>query len=536
MKVNKFFNTAGPVNKEKHYKLDPLSRWNLEEITDLINQEKYFLMHAPRQSGKTSCMLALQEKLNNEDDYFCLYVNIESARSAKNDIKEVMRQILIQFEIRINNAWIYNKEYEYLQKDLKELKSNNHTELNYFLNELSSILNKPLVLLIDEIDALHGDAIIAVLSQLRSGYDSRGKNFPSSIMLTGVADIKDYKIYNIDKKHITGGSCFNIKSKSLTLGNFSKEEIKELYLEHTKETGQIFENDIIDLAYKYTGGQPWLVNALAYEACFEMKENRDRSIAITADIFKKAKEQLVISRATHLDQLADKLKEERVRNVIQPMILGEYTITNIDDEQYCIDLGIIKQTNKGLVISNGIYKEVLPRELTYPIQQSFLSMFDPDWINNDKSINTEKLMTMFIQFWRENSETWSANIAGYVEAAPHIIFQAFLQRVANGQGFIEREYGLGMKRADLYLKWETPTCEQRIIFELKLRTEKQNTESSLTKLKEEALIQTAEYADICNATEAHLIIFDRRENIKWDDKIYSENSEQNNYKIKIWGM
>ena len=60
----RFFNTAGPVNPTDHYCLPPLQRFNLDEIRSLIQQKKYFILHAPRQTGKTSALLALMEYLN----------------------------------------------------------------------------------------------------------------------------------------------------------------------------------------------------------------------------------------------------------------------------------------------------------------------------------------------------------------------------------------------------------------------------------------------------------------------------------------
>ncbi|MEA2013663.1 MAG: ATP-binding protein, partial [Verrucomicrobiota bacterium] len=94
IKVDRFFNTAGPVNKKIHYKLDPLHRWDLADILMLINQEKYFLLHAPRQSGKTSCMLALQKYLNERDDYVAIYLNVESAQAARHNVNEGIQAIL----------------------------------------------------------------------------------------------------------------------------------------------------------------------------------------------------------------------------------------------------------------------------------------------------------------------------------------------------------------------------------------------------------------------------------------------------------
>ncbi|MEA2013581.1 MAG: ATP-binding protein, partial [Verrucomicrobiota bacterium] len=343
-KLKKIFNTAGPV-KEIHYQLPPLSRWDLEDILELIEYQKSFVLHAPRQSGKTSCMLALQEYLNERDDYIAIYVNVECAQVARNDIYEGMKAILAELGSETAEVFEDFSIRKKLLVILEEVGSGN--ALLAALNFLSKESDRPIVLLIDEIDSLIGDTLVSVLRQLRTGYKKRPTNFPQSIILCGLVDIKDYKIHKADGEIITGGSCFNIKSKSLSLGNFTKEEIKKLYLEHTKDTGQVFEDKIFDLVWEYTGGQPWLVNALAYEACFEMKENRDRSIEITPQIFEEAKERLILSRATHLDQLADKLKETRVRKVIEPMLVGKTSISTEEDRTYCLDLGLIKKQNRG---------------------------------------------------------------------------------------------------------------------------------------------------------------------------------------------
>ncbi len=536
-KVGKFFNTAGPMIEEMHYLIPSLTRLDLEEIEMLIMQKKYFLLHAPRQSGKTSIMLALQAHINKDDDeYFALYVNVEPAQVARHDFETGIKTIVLEIASEIENL-INDKD---IKKEFLSIYSEcgGQSGLKHCLTHLSKKYNKKIVLFIDEIDSLIGDTLISVLRQLRAGYKSRETGiFPVSVILCGLVDIKDYKIHKSDGEIITGGSCFNIKSESLTLGNFSKDEIKTLYLEHTKETGQVFESAVFDLIYEYTGGQPWLVNALAYQVCFKMKENRDRTIAITAEMFKKAKEDLILSRQTHLDQLADKLDEPRVRSVIEPMILGTDSSASEDDKIYCKDLGLIKKTKQGHIISNSIYKEVIPRELTNGIQDSFLSMYkNPKCVNEDETIDNDKLIELFVEFWRENSDVWKNSLSGYVEAAPHLIFQGFLQRVANGHGTINREYALGNGRVDLYLEWDSPIKKQNIIIELKIRNEKQNTSESLNEIKTKALEQTAEYADKCNADNANILIFDRRKNIKWEEKCFTEIKEYGGQKIKIWGL
>ena len=454
----KFFNTAGPVNMPEHYKVDPLHRWDLDEILMLIAQKKYFIVHAPRQTGKTSSLLALQEKLNNEGKYTCIYANFEVGQSARNDKTEGIKSIIFEIYNRyksINTDAMIDEKF----KELYHGSSSSGNILNDFLSYIAEISPKPFILLIDEIDSLVGDTLISILRQLRAGYDKRPANFPSSVILCGVRDIKDYRIHRSNADIITGGSAFNIKAESLRLGNFTKKDVINLYNEHTKETGQKFAEGVIEYIYEITNGQPWLINALGYELTFKMKENRDRSVLITKDMVDVAKNNLIISRATHLDQLSDKLNEERVRRVVLPMILNHESKPEPDDVSYCIDLGLIERRKSGLEISNNIYKEVIPRELTEARQDDFLTRFKPDWITDSGLLDTKMLLTLFQDFWRENSDIWASHIKGYQEAAPHLVFQAFLQRVANGQGYVGREYGLGRKRTDLILKWRAEKPE-----------------------------------------------------------------------------
>ena len=306
------FNTAGPVNRPLAYKIDPLSRWNTEEILNLIKEEKYFILHAPRQTGKTSCLLALQDYLNKEGFYYAVYVNFERGQAWRHNIKkatdEFVQEIIGRISIILEDDFSPRKAVQYY----KSLASEN--SLNDMLTYFSRLIKKPMVMFIDEIDSLIGDTLLSVLRQLRSGYDKRPDNFPSTIILCGVRDIKDYRIHTSQNEIIKGGSAFNIKTESLRLGNFSKAEVIELYNQHTSDTGQIFTDDCYDLVMEYTNGQPWLVNALAREVTYKMTENNDRSIAITPEKLEIAKERLILERQTHLDQLADKLDEKRVRN------------------------------------------------------------------------------------------------------------------------------------------------------------------------------------------------------------------------------
>ncbi|MCL2065128.1 MAG: ATP-binding protein [Candidatus Cloacimonetes bacterium] len=528
------FNTAGPVNRPSAYRIDPLTRWNTGEILGLIEEEKYFILHAPRQTGKTSCLLALRDYLNKEGKYFAVYVNFEVGQAWRHDIKKATDEFVQEILSRMRGVLKEDFPTEESIAFYKTRASIN--ALNEMLEYLSNLIKKPIVMFIDEIDSLIGDTLISVLRQLRAGYDKRPENFPSTIILCGVRDIKDYRIHTSNQEIITGGSAFNIKTESLRLGNFSKEEVIELYNQHTTETGQVFADDCFDLVMEYTDGQPWLVNALAREVTHKMKENRDRSITITVEKLEMAKERLILARQTHLDQLADKLDEPRVLNVILPMVLGLDTQPNKDDAQYCIDLGLIKFTKTGLEIANKIYKEVIPRTLTEDTQSFLPRRFDPDWINDDDSINVQELLRQFKEFWNENTAIWASTIKGYQEAAPHLVFQAFLQRMLNSGAYINREYALGNRRTDIMIKRtykkNNAYHTEKIVIELKVINTKHKYES----IRDEAIIQTADYAKYCGVHEAQIIIFDRNETQKWTADEPNEYAEHDGVKLVIWKL
>ncbi|MEY4194728.1 MAG: hypothetical protein RLZZ226_1096, partial [Pseudomonadota bacterium] len=391
------------------------------------------------------------------------------------------------------------------------------------------------VLMLDEVDALVGDTLISLLRQLRAGYAGRPARFPQSVILCGVRDIRDYRIHTSHQEIITGGSAFNVKAKSLRVGNFSPAENQALWLQHTEATGQSFDPAIFPELWQDTWGQPWLVNALAHQLTYENRRLRaDRSIAITLEDYWNAREELIQSRATHLDQLTDKLREPRVHRVIAPLLQTEHDPEGLleDDLQYVEDQGLIRR-KPVLSIANRIYREVLPRELTGGWQTG-MSMLSAWYISPDHRLDMPKLLTAFQQFFRESSEDWLKHF-DYQEAGPQLLLQAFLQRIVNGGGRIDREYGLGRKRTDLYIQWPLDEAQgyhgpmQRIVLELKIQR------GSLQPLLQTGLEQTVDYAQRCGADEAHLLIFDRRPDIAWEEKIWQREESHAGMTVNVWG-
>ena len=353
--MEKFFNNAGPSVPTDHYIIDPLQRIEIDQIEQFIAQKRYFIFQAPRQSGKTTCLLELMNHLNQQGRYQTLYANVESAGVVSGDMQEEMRNICYTIAYR---AETYLNDTRLLGKVDELLTTSISVALTELLTYWARITNKPTVLFLDEVDTLAGDTLVSLLSQIRAGYAQRPHNFPISIVLCGV--LLDSRIHTL----VTGSSAFNIRAKSLRLGNLERQEVSDLWLQHTKETGQVFDQAIFPELWKDTRGQPWLVNALSYELTWESNRLQNRNILITLKDYWQARKSLIQSGTTHLDQLTNRLKEGRVHSVVTTLLSNKLSKESLssDDIRYVVDLGLVESHPK-LRISNRIYQEIIPREL-----------------------------------------------------------------------------------------------------------------------------------------------------------------------------
>ena len=153
--VPKFFNTAGPIQPDIHYNIDPLTRIDLEELESLIYQRKYFVLHAPRQTGKTSCLLALRDYLNTRGEFYAVYANVEVGQASRNNVEEVNRNV-VSVIARETSRVVGTGMPSALRLELEKEEAASNL-LGSYLDRLCESLDRPLLLFIDEIDALVGD-------------------------------------------------------------------------------------------------------------------------------------------------------------------------------------------------------------------------------------------------------------------------------------------------------------------------------------------------------------------------------------------
>ena len=351
----RFFNTAGPVVPADHHCVPPPDRVDMDGILMLTRQKKHFVLRAPRQTGKTSTLLALAGRLDSDGECRCVYADFEAGQAVREDTERAMRTLLGEPGSRatemLQDHFVAKAKSELLEE------SGPDGTPNELLVRWSASTPMPLVVLIDGIDSLVGDILISVLRQLRSGYERRPARFPHSVILCGVRDVRDDRIRSSSGEIVLGGSASNIKARSQRPGDFSQGELWALLGRHVEETGHAFAEGALAEISKLTRGRPWLVNALACKACFEDQVARDPSRPITLDT---VRERLILRRDTHLDQLLNKFREPRVRRVIAPLLSGGLPSLRPDELAYVRDLGLVTP-NAPLAIANPICREVIPR-------------------------------------------------------------------------------------------------------------------------------------------------------------------------------
>ena len=519
--MEKYFNIAGPCVPAKHYMLPALNR--LPEIRRLIGMERYFVIHAPRQTGKTTALKALVREINTKGEMVALYCTLETLQNAKDPDKAnraIRNLIFDNYSASFPNAANVDRPFPALGSDGVEI------AVRSALRDLCRRAGKPLVVFFDEADCLFGDVLISFLRQLRDGYVNREDiPFPTSIALVGMLDVRDYKAQiRPDGESLGQISPFNIISADIMLRNFTADEVAALYAQHTEATGQAFAPDVLDTVMEFSGGQPWLVNALARECVEEIHGFRYDETVTSQDV-ETAKEAIIRRRDTHVDSLMERLREPRVRRIMEPVILGEQLLgTSVNDEDYRFvqDLGLLKEVNGALVPSNKMYAEIIGRYLSRDDQTRMMqSIPQVPWATAD-GLDMSGLMAAFQKFWRENSGA-DRRAYEYGEATPHLVLMAFLQRVTNGNGRINREMALGSGRLDLCVEYR----DKRYAVEVKTAKNFKGDDSYK---------QLADYLDKLGLPEGWMPIFDEDKSKSWKEKLYNRDVELNGKTLHVVGL
>ncbi len=519
--MERYFNIAGPCLPGEHYMLPALDR--LPGIHRLVDRGQYFVLHAPRQSGKTTAIKALVREINAKGEMVALYCSLETLQGVTDPDKTGLK---IADLLRNNYAAAFHGAGE--NPFVREVPSPYDgvvVAVRTALRDLCREAGKPLAVFFDEADCLSGLAMVSFLRQLRDGFVNRDVvPFPRSIALVGMLDVRDYKTQiRPDGESLGQVSPFNIISEDLMLRNFTKEEVRALYAQHTEATGQAFAPGTLEKVMDFSGGQPWLVNALARE-CVEKIHGFRYEEPVTPDDVDTAKETIIRRRDTHVDSLMERLREPRVRRIVEPVIFGgeRMVSSNSEDWRFVVDLGLLREEHGTLVPANRMYAEIIGRYLTRDEQEGMTRLVpQTPWARPD-GLDMAGLMAAFQAFWRENSGA-DRHAYDYGEATPHLVLMAFLQRVTNGSGRIVREMALGSGRLDLCVEY----AGQRYAIEVK---------TSKNFRGDASYAQLADYLGTLGLDEGWMPVFDEDKARPWEEKLYRRDVAFNGKTLHVVGL
>ena len=526
----KIFNTAGVCVPSEHYMLPVLPR--IPDIDEMIKGKYYFTIHAPRQSGKTTFLNFLTEKINSDGTYYAFRCSLATLTcfnaeyEAISSIAAIINKAIGQSNVPALRALAYPDDAIPYSDPAVRIKK--------FLTHLSVNLDKELVVFFDEADCLAGPALITFLAQVRDGYlirhQSAKTKFPRSMALVGMRDVRDYLAQARPEDQSSGlASPFNVIKKALTLANFTREEIGTLYGQHAEATGQAFSEGAVNQAWSWTGGQPWLVNALAYEVIAGQLKY-DYAKTVTGSNIDQAAETLIRRRDTHIDSLLQRLKEPRVVGVMDAVFAGTISTVPItsDDRQYCIDLGlVVKDDGQKLKLSNRIYKDAIDRSITNEIQHVLPDDLELTKWTDGKMLFISNLLKEFQNFSRHCSESFPLRFIDfaafkYDEATCVFILLAFLQKVINSGGKISKDSAEGRGRVDVEITYQS----HRYLIEAQIKGVKPLPVS---------IEQLSKYLERANEKEGWLVVFDKSTKRTWDEKIYWDTQIYQGKTIHIVG-
>lgn len=230
--MKRFFNTAGPNRPEHHYTLP--ARERLPGVQERVERGEYFVLYAPRQSGKTTTMQAWAEELTAHGQYSALLVSMETGAAFPNDVGAAELAILASWQIRAK----YHLPPELCPPAWPDAMP--HTRIQSALRAWTKASPRPLVVFVDEIDALQDEALFSVLRQIRAGFIYSREGFPRSMGFVGMRNVRALDFSRQGRHHERIGSFYNIIAEVYRLRDFGEGDVRNLYAQQRRKKGRSF--------------------------------------------------------------------------------------------------------------------------------------------------------------------------------------------------------------------------------------------------------------------------------------------------------
>lgn len=469
--MKKRFNINGLCYPDKHYMVNLDVR--LAQIKEMIDYGDYFVINRARQYGKTTILYALEKYLHK--DYVVVSLSFQGLGAASfQDEYTFVWAFLNEFFMAISdcNVQAFQQNQTVLQglQNLLEGEQKNigFAEAFRLLSGLCEASEKPLVLMIDEVDsASNNQVFLDFLGLLRDYYLKREKIATfQSVILAGVYDIKNLKQkFRPDEVH-KYNSPWNIAVDFDIDMSFSTKDIEGMLEEYERDyhTGMDIPS-IARLIYDYTSGYPYLVSYL----CKAVHEKSGGECWIREDILLAVKE-ILTKRNVLFDDMIKHLQEypELSRMLQNILFQGQSYPYNAYNQAISIGemFGFIINQKGTVAIANrifetGLYDYFLSEEMMKP-KSTFLSSQDKNQFVKDGQLDMDKVMEKFVEYF---SDLYNTNDQSFVEEQGRKLFLLYLKPIINGTGnyYVEAQTR-DRKRTDIIVDY----FGKQYIIELKI--------------------------------------------------------------------
>jgi len=452
------FNTSGPNIPEKHY---TIQRTDLvKKGIELVKDDRYFTIWAPRQTGKSTYFRQLATELNNQG-YTPVYFSVEGF-----------------------NDFSAADTFDTFCTDLKNQQGIDWKIETFkdFERQIKACKDKKIIIIVDEIESLNPEIFGQFLHTIRNLYHTRQTHCLKSVILVGVSNI-----VGIVNDNGRDGACpvFTI-TDNLNVPYFTDTEVFELLGQHETETGQIFEEKVKQKISQITANQPGLVNGFAKKLVDDYPENK----VLTYENYLKVEDwYLTESIDKNFSNILNKAQEER--NFVERLLFTEDKIT-FEIDRPSIKLlhtnGLIKKDEDGFVTFwVPFYKKRLYKAF-YPYtngEQSQISrtIYAPEYFNEKGDLKFEKLIETYKAYvkrrgfnvYREKDD--KGNYQSVKEAALIYSFETYIHAFINEtNGKIYREANTGLGKTDMIININNREylIETKIFYSMSKFTEGKN--------------------------------------------------------------
>ena len=441
----KKFNTTGICKPEQHYMVDIQDR--LVQIKAMVDDGQYFTINRARQYGKTTTLFALKKFLSK--DYVVVSLDFQRQMSAKKFENET------SFSIAFLEAFLKKINMDELSIELKEklnqlsaLYRENPDRLDLVvlfdsLSEVCEISEKPIVLMIDEVDsASNNQVFLDFLAQLRGGYLDRDEQATfHSVILAGLYDIKNLKRkIRLDEEHQTN-SPWNIAADFDVNMSLTEHGIIKMLSEY-----EIDHHTGMDISYMakqlldYTSGYPFLVSRL----CKLMDEKISLQMPIekvwTNTGFVEALKLLYSERNTLFDSLTHRIEENREleRLIYDVLFMGKHVLYSPDYAviEQAKMLGFIKNKNGAVAIANRIFETRLYNMFLSSSESRSTDTYEAGAKEKNQFVlngylDMEQVIRKFVQHY---TDVYGDKDETFVENEGRRLFLLYLRPIINGVG------------------------------------------------------------------------------------------------------